>query len=152
MTPETHFAQNGSVSIAYQVFGDGPRDLIVIPGWLSNLDIFWEEPMAARFFLALSRFSRVILIDRRGTGLSDRVAPPTLEEQIDDFDGDDAGFNRRVRRRTDDARASAVRFRHAGISTLCPCSARDPGTLPTRRRALVALQDDSVVLPTSSLG
>jgi len=84
MTPETHFAQNGSVNIAYQVFGGGPRDLIVIPGWLSNLDIFWEEPMAARFFLALSRFSRVILIDRRGTGLSDRVAPPTLEEQIDD--------------------------------------------------------------------
>jgi len=57
MTPETHFAQNGSVNIAYQVFGEGPRDLIVIPGWLSNLDIFWEEPMAARFFLALSRFS-----------------------------------------------------------------------------------------------
>lgn len=84
MTPETHFAQSGSVNIAYQVFGDGPRDLIIIPGWLSNLDIFWEEPMAARFFLALSRFSRIILIDRRGTGLSDRVAPPTLEEQIDD--------------------------------------------------------------------
>lgn len=84
MTPETHFAQNGSVNIAYQIFGDGPRDLIIIPGWVSNLDIFWEEPTAARFFLALSRFSRVILIDRRGTGLSDRVAPPTLEEQIDD--------------------------------------------------------------------
>ncbi|MDA9983412.1 adenylate/guanylate cyclase domain-containing protein [Gammaproteobacteria bacterium] len=84
MTPETHFAENEGVSIAYQVFGDGPQDLIYIPGWLSNLDIFWEEPRVARFLLALARFSRVIVIDRRGTGLSDRVAPPTLEIQMDD--------------------------------------------------------------------
>jgi len=84
MTPETHFADNEGVSIAYQVFGDGPRDLIIIPGWLSNLDIFWEEPRVARFFQALAGFSRVILIDKRGTGLSDRVPPPTLEIQMDD--------------------------------------------------------------------
>jgi len=84
MTPETNFAENDGVSIAYQVFGDGPQDLIYIPGWLSNLDIFWEEPRVARFLLALARFSRVIVIDRRGTGLSDRVAPPTLEIQMDD--------------------------------------------------------------------
>ena len=76
MTPETHFAENDGVSIAYQVFGEGPRDLLYIPGWISNLDLFWEEPRVARFFLALARFSRVIVIDRRGTGLSDRVAPP----------------------------------------------------------------------------
>ena len=49
--PQTHYAQNGDVSIAYQVFGDGPEDLIVIPGWLSNLDLFWEQPLAASFFL-----------------------------------------------------------------------------------------------------
>jgi pimeloyl-ACP methyl ester carboxylesterase len=84
MTPETHFAENDGVSIAYQVFGDGPQDLIYIPGWLSNLDIFWEEPRVARFLLSLARFSRVIVIDRRGTGLSDRVAPPTLEIQMGD--------------------------------------------------------------------
>jgi len=84
MTPETHFAENDGVSIAYQVFGGGPRDLIVIPGWLSNLDLFWEEPRAARFFQALAKFSRVILIDKRGTGLSDRVPPPTIEVQMDD--------------------------------------------------------------------
>jgi class 3 adenylate cyclase len=84
MTPETHFANNDGVSIAYQVFGDGPRDLVYIPAWLSNLDIFWEEPRAARFLLELARFSRVIVIDRRGTGLSDRVAPPTLEIQMGD--------------------------------------------------------------------
>jgi class 3 adenylate cyclase/pimeloyl-ACP methyl ester carboxylesterase len=84
MTPETQFAQNQEVTIAYQVFGDGPNDLLIIPGWLSNLDIFWEEPRVARFFLALARFSRVIIIDRRGTGLSDRVVPPTLEIQMND--------------------------------------------------------------------
>ena len=84
MTPETQFAQNQEVTIAYQVFGGGPNDLLIIPGWLSNLDIFWEEPRVARFFLALASFSRVIIIDRRGTGLSDRVAPPTIEIQMDD--------------------------------------------------------------------
>ena len=84
MTPDTKYADNDGVSIAYQVFGDGPQDLIYIPGWLSNLDIFWEEPRVARFMLSLARFSRVIVIDRRGTGLSDRVAPPTLEIQMDD--------------------------------------------------------------------
>jgi pimeloyl-ACP methyl ester carboxylesterase len=68
MTPETHFAENDGVSIAYQVFGDGPQDLIYIPGWLSNLDIFWEEPRVARCLLSLARFTRVIVIDRRGTG------------------------------------------------------------------------------------
>lgn len=84
-TPRTHYAQNGDVSIAYQVFGEGDRDLIVIPGWLSNLDLFWEQPLAAAFFRALASFSRVILIDRRGTGLSDRVPPPTLEIQMRDI-------------------------------------------------------------------
>ena len=84
MTPETQYAENDGVSIVYQVFGDGPYDLIYIPGWLSNLDIFWEEPRVARFLLSLARFSRAIVIDRRGTGLSDRVAPPTLEVQMGD--------------------------------------------------------------------
>ena len=84
MTPQTLFAENDSVSIAYQVIGDGPRDLIYVPGWLSNVDILWEEPIVARFLLSLTRFSRVIVIDRRGTGLSDRVAPPTLEIQMGD--------------------------------------------------------------------
>jgi class 3 adenylate cyclase len=84
MTPETHFAENDGVSIAYQVFGSGSQDLIYIPGWLSNLDLFWEEPRVARFLLSLASFLRVIVIDRRGTGLSDRVAPPTLEVQMGD--------------------------------------------------------------------
>jgi pimeloyl-ACP methyl ester carboxylesterase len=67
MTPETHFAENNGVSIAYQVFGDGPVDLVFIHGVFSNIDIFWEEPRVARFLLELGRLARVILFDRRGT-------------------------------------------------------------------------------------
>ena len=85
MTPETHFAENDGVSIAYQIFGDGPGDMIFIHGMFSNLDILWEEPRVARFLLALGRLARVILIDRRGTGLSDRVTPPTFEVHMDDI-------------------------------------------------------------------
>lgn len=84
MIPLTHFADNDGVSIAYQAFGKGTQDLIYIPGWLSNLDLLWEEPRAARFLLDLAQYCRVIVIDRRGTGLSDRVAPPTLEIQMGD--------------------------------------------------------------------
>ena len=85
MTPETHFAENDGVSIAYQVFGDGPGDMVFIHGMFSNLDILWEEPRVARFLLALGRIARVILIDRRGTGLSDRVTPPAFEVNMDDI-------------------------------------------------------------------
>lgn len=84
MTPETHFAENDGVNIAYQVVGEGSQDLVYIPGWISNLDLFWEEPRVARFLLSLAQFSRLIIIDRRGTGLSDRVTPPTLEVQMND--------------------------------------------------------------------
>ena len=85
MHPETQFAKNQDVTIAYQVYGSGPSDLVIIPGWLSNLDIYWEEARVARFFLTLGQFARIIIIDKRGTGLSDRVAPPTLEVQMDDL-------------------------------------------------------------------
>ncbi|MGB5707245.1 MAG: adenylate/guanylate cyclase domain-containing protein [Arenicellales bacterium] len=85
MTPQTHFAENGGVNIAYQVFGDGPGDMVFIHGMFSNLDILWEEPRVARFLLALGRLARVILIDRRGTGLSDRVTPPTFEVHMEDI-------------------------------------------------------------------
>src|SRR5882672_11527816 len=71
--PETRYARNGDVNIAYQVFGDGPRDLVFVPGWVSNVEYFWEEPSVVRFFERLAAFSRLILFDKRGTGLSDRV-------------------------------------------------------------------------------
>jgi pimeloyl-ACP methyl ester carboxylesterase len=85
MRPETKYAKSGSVSIAYQVVGDGPLDLVVVPGWISNVEMFWEEPTVARFFRVLASFSRLIIFDKRGTGLSDRsIAPPTMEDRMDD--------------------------------------------------------------------
>ena len=80
MQPETRYVASGDVNIAYQVVGGGPRDLVLVPGWLSNIEVFWEEPNLVRFLQRLATFSRLILFDKRGTGLSDRVPDiPTLE-------------------------------------------------------------------------
>ncbi|HJU87372.1 MAG TPA: alpha/beta hydrolase, partial [Gemmatimonadota bacterium] len=67
--------------------GEGPIDLVYVPGWVSNLEVAWEHPSLARFFRRLASFSRLVLFDKRGTGLSDRVPPdrlPTLEQRMDD--------------------------------------------------------------------
>lgn len=83
--PSTRYALSGDTSIAYQVLGDGPIDIVFVMGWVSHLDYFWEEPSFARFLTRLAAFSRLILFDKRGTGLSDRVsALPTLEQRMDD--------------------------------------------------------------------
>ena len=85
MVPQTQYARAGSVHIAYQVFGEGPVDLVLVPGWVSNVDVFWDEPIVARFLQGLAAFCRVILFDKRGTGLSDRVTDtPLLEDRMDD--------------------------------------------------------------------
>jgi pimeloyl-ACP methyl ester carboxylesterase/class 3 adenylate cyclase len=85
MTPETRYARSGDVSIAYHVVGRGPTDLVLVPGWISNIEVFWEEANIVRFFEKLAAFSRLILFDKRGTGLSDRITEAaTLEERIDD--------------------------------------------------------------------
>jgi pimeloyl-ACP methyl ester carboxylesterase len=85
MLPETRYAKSGDVNIAYQVVGSGPRDLVVVPGWVSNIDVFWEEPSFARLLTRLASFSRLIIFDKRGTGLSDRVSDmPSLEVRMDD--------------------------------------------------------------------
>ena len=87
MQPETRYARSGDVNIAYQVVGEGTRDLIFVPGWLSNIEVFWEEPRWARFLGRFASFSRLILFDKRGTGLSDRGSVsqlPTLEQRMDD--------------------------------------------------------------------
>jgi class 3 adenylate cyclase len=84
---ETRYARSGEVSIAYQVVGDGPFDLVYVPGFVSNIELMWEEPGLARFLERLASFSRLILFDKRGTGLSDPVPNdglPTLEERMDD--------------------------------------------------------------------
>jgi len=84
---ETRYARSGDVNIAYQIVGDGPLDLVFVSGWVSNLDLMWAEPSYARFLRRLASFSRLILFDKRGTGLSDRVPDadlPTLEARMDD--------------------------------------------------------------------
>ena len=85
--PETHYAKSGDVHIAYQVIGDGPIDLVYVPGFISHLEIYWEEPLIAAFFNRLAGFARVIVFDKRGSGMSDRVPAdqiPTLEVRMDD--------------------------------------------------------------------
>jgi class 3 adenylate cyclase len=86
--PVTRYAKSGEVNIAYQVIGQGCLDLIYVPGWVSNVEYAWEEPSYARFLKKLASFTRLILFDKRGTGLSDRVPPnelPTLEQRMDDL-------------------------------------------------------------------
>lgn len=85
--PETRYARSGDVNIAYQVVGSGALDLVFVMGWVSHLEYFWREPSFAQFLLRLASFSRLILFDKRGTGLSDRVPVtelPTLEQRMDD--------------------------------------------------------------------
>lgn len=85
MLPDTRYAKSGELRIAYQVLGNGPFDLVCVPGFISNLDHSWEEPTFAGFLRRLASFSRLILFDKRGTGLSDRIGDlPTLEERMDD--------------------------------------------------------------------
>jgi pimeloyl-ACP methyl ester carboxylesterase len=84
--PKTRYAKSGEVNIAYQVVGEGPIDIVYIPGWVSNIDMMWTEARLANFLTKLSAFSRLILFDKRGTGLSDRVGKySTLEERMDDI-------------------------------------------------------------------
>src|SRR3954471_2890923 len=83
--PETKYARSGDVHIAYQVFGQGNLDLVLVPGFVTHIELIWEAEPSARFLEALGSFARVITFDRRGSGLSDRVTePPTLEQRMDD--------------------------------------------------------------------
>lgn len=86
MKPNTCYTKSGRINIAYQVFGSGDKDLVYIPGWISNIDLMWDCPPLATFFKELSKVVRIILFDKRGTGLSDRVSDlSTLEERMDDI-------------------------------------------------------------------
>jgi class 3 adenylate cyclase len=122
--PRTRYVKSGEVHIAYQVLGDGPFDLLWVPGFVSHLEYDWEHPRPARFFRRLASFSRLIRFDKRGTGLSDRVAIPTLEERMDDV--------RAVLDATGSSRAALI-----GVSEGGPMSLLYAATYPERTSALV---------------
>jgi pimeloyl-ACP methyl ester carboxylesterase len=125
MLPQIHYAKSGDVNIAYQVVGHGPPDLVFIPGWVSNIELFWEEPTFVRFFTRLASFSRLILFDKRGTGLSDRVTEmPNLETRMDDV--------RAVLDAVGSERAALFGSSEGGV--MCALFA---ATYPTRTAALI---------------
>ncbi len=85
--PETRYAHNGDVAIAYQVIGEGPIDVVMVPGFVSNVEHWWEEPEGRRLLSGIAANARLILFDKRGTGLSDRVPEsniPTIERRMSD--------------------------------------------------------------------
>ena len=87
MIPETRYVESDGFHIAYQVTGKGATDLIVVPGFASHLEAAWDQPRYERWFRRVASYCRLILIDKRGTGLSDRVQVdnlPTLEERMQD--------------------------------------------------------------------
>jgi DNA-binding winged helix-turn-helix (wHTH) protein len=94
----TEYARSGDLSIAYQVIGTGPIDIVLVNGWISNVELAWEHPLPRHFIERLASFSRLINFDKRGTGLSDRGALPTFEERMDDVRAvmDAAGSERAV--------------------------------------------------------
>jgi class 3 adenylate cyclase len=86
--PATRYTRSGDFHLAYQVTGSGPVDLLYVPGWVSQLELYWEEPSLARFLRRLASFARLIVFDKRGIGLSDHVSLrelPTLEERMEDI-------------------------------------------------------------------
>jgi pimeloyl-ACP methyl ester carboxylesterase/DNA-binding winged helix-turn-helix (wHTH) protein len=127
--PETRYARNDDVNIAYQIVGTGPLDVVFVMGWVSHLEYFWKEESFARFLRRLASFSRLILFDKRGTGLSDRVPLselPTLEQRMDDV--------RCVMEAAGSERAALV-----GVSEGGPMSALFAATYPERTAALVMI-------------
>jgi DNA-binding SARP family transcriptional activator/pimeloyl-ACP methyl ester carboxylesterase len=127
--PTTHYVRSGDVNLAYQVIGEGPPDLVLVPGWVSNVECFWEEPRVARFLRQLAGIGRLILFDKRGTGLSDRVpqdALPTLEQRMTDV--------RAVMDAVGSKRATLVGYSEGG--SMCALFA---ATYPDRAAGLVMI-------------
>jgi len=125
--PQTRYAKSADVRIAYQVVGNGPIDLVFVPGFISNLEVHWEDPGYSHLLGRLAAFTRLIQFDKRGTGLSDRVDThdlPTLETRMDDVRAvmDAAGSGRAVL---------------LGASEGAPMSILFAATYPERTRALV---------------
>jgi len=127
MVPEIKYTKSSDVHIAYQTLGKGPIDLVLVPGWVSNIEAFWEEPNIVRFFQKLAGFSRLIIFDKRGTGLSDRgIEAATLEERMDDV--------RAVLDAVGSHRAAVLGYSEGG--SMCTLFA---ATYPDRTAALITI-------------
>src|SRR5262245_22969058 len=127
--PRVHYAHSGSVNLAYQVVGSGPIDLVFVMGWVSHLEYFWTEPSFARFLTGLASMTRLIIFDKRGTGLSDPVPVsqlPTLEQRMDDV--------RAVMEAAGSERAVLL-----GISEGGPLCTLFAATYPERTEALIQI-------------
>lgn len=123
--PPTKYARAGDVSVAYQVVGDGPIDVVHVPGFVSHLELMWEIPTAVHMIERIASFARLILFDKRGSGLSDPVVgAPTLEERMDDV--------RAVMAATGSERAAIF-----GVSEGAPMSILFAATYPQATSALV---------------
>jgi pimeloyl-ACP methyl ester carboxylesterase len=134
--PKTRYTKSGSVHLAYQVLGEGPPDLVFVSGWVSHIELYWEWPESAHFLRRLASFGRLILFDKRGTGLSDRVPSaelPTLEQRMDDV------------RAVMDA-AGSERAALLGLSEGGPMQILFAATHPARTTALVLMSSFARVL------
>jgi class 3 adenylate cyclase len=127
MDVDAHYARSGDLQIAYATFGEGPVDFVFVPGWVSHLENWWEASASARFFRRIASFSRLIMFDKRGTGLSDPfTGVPTLEERIDDV------------RAVMDAVDSSSAF-VCGLSEGGPMSVLFSATYPDRTNGLILI-------------
>ena len=134
---ETRYARSGDVNIAYQVVGEG-LDLVFIPSLTHHVELVWENPPQAQFFRRLASISRLLLFDKRGTGMSDRVAGSTLEERMDDIRAvmDAAGSERAVL---------------CGLGDGGPLCALFAATYPERTTALVLINTAPRMVRTPEL-
>ena len=127
MAPKTQYAQRGEINIAYQVVGDGPIDLVLVNGLVAHMDLLWTEPAATAMLRRLGSFSRLILFDKPGTGLSDPVAgAPTVEQRMGDIEA--------VMDAVGSKRAALIGFSEGGAP-----SAMFAATYPERTEALILI-------------
>jgi pimeloyl-ACP methyl ester carboxylesterase len=125
MQPATRYAKSGDIRIAYQVFGEGPVDVVIAPPFVSSIETYWDEPNAARWLLRLASYARVVMLDKRGTGMSDPVSElPDLDERIDD-----------IRAAMDAAGMECATM--VGMSEGGPVAALFAATYPKRCRGLI---------------